>query len=164
MYIHVHIHVPCTCVCVSLLTQIAVNNAHSSLMHGLLFQRMVLDHSPLAFKLIVERDNLVQDTLNHLVSTEPYNYKKPLQVHTVHTYMQIRIMKVGSTHSLTSLMLSSSSSPPPFPLSLSPSLSLYPSPSPSLSPSPSPSLSPSPPSSPSFRSPLPPPSPGGVCR
>ena len=110
------IRVRSICICVSLPTQIAVNNAHSSLMQGLLFQQMVLDHSPLAFKLIVERDNLVQDTLNHLVSTEPYNYKKPLQVHTcMYRYMYT---------------LSPSLFLPPPPPSLS--LSLPPPPSPSL--------------------------------
>ena len=65
----------------SLHSQIAVNHAQSANMHRLITQQMVHDFSPLAFKLVVKRDNLVQDTLNSLVSADPYNYKKPLQVH-----------------------------------------------------------------------------------
>jgi hypothetical protein len=62
---------------------IAVNSAHAEMMRQLFMQRMVRDFSPLAYKLVVRRSNLVQDTLNSLVSTDPNNYKKPLQVEFV---------------------------------------------------------------------------------
>jgi hypothetical protein len=60
--------------------QIAVNSAHSEMMRQIFTQRMVGDFSPLAYKLVVHRSNLVHDTLNSLVSTDPANYKKPLLV------------------------------------------------------------------------------------
>ena len=63
--------------------QIAVNSAHAEMMRQLFMQRMVRDFSPLAYKLVVRRSNLVQDTLNSLVSTDPNNYKKPLQVRSL---------------------------------------------------------------------------------
>ena len=61
--------------------QIAVNHAHKANLQSLFYQRMINDPSPHSFKLIVKRHNLVQDTLNSLVSEDPQNYKKPLQVH-----------------------------------------------------------------------------------
>jgi hypothetical protein len=63
-----------------LLTQIAVNSAQAEYMRQLLTQQMIHDFSPMAFRLVVRRSSLVQDTLNSLVSTDPFNYKKPLLV------------------------------------------------------------------------------------
>ena len=72
--------------------QIAVNHAHKANLQSLFYQRMINDPSPHSFKLIVKRHNLVQDTLNSLVSEDPQNYKKPLQVHRYADHL---------THSLT---------------------------------------------------------------
>lgn len=60
--------------------QIAVNSAHTEMMRQFFMQQMVHDFSPMACKLVVRRSSMVQDTLNSLVSTDPQNYKKPLQV------------------------------------------------------------------------------------
>jgi hypothetical protein len=59
---------------------IAVNSAQAEYMRQLLTQQMIHDFSPMAFRLVVRRSSLVQDTLNSLVSTDPFNYKKPLLV------------------------------------------------------------------------------------
>ena len=70
--------------------QIAVNSAHSEMMRQIFTQRMVGDFSPLAYKLVVHRSNLVHDTLNSLVSTDPANYKKPLRVRPLLRVMHMR--------------------------------------------------------------------------
>jgi E3 ubiquitin-protein ligase HERC4 len=62
---------------------IAVNSAQAEYMRQLLTQQMIHDFSPMAFRLVVRRSSLVQDTLNSLVSTDPFNYKKPLLVEFV---------------------------------------------------------------------------------
>ena len=64
----------------SVVLQIAVNSAQNEMMRQLFMQQMVNDASPMTYKLVVERSNLIQDTLNCLVSSDPHNFKKPLQV------------------------------------------------------------------------------------
>lgn len=84
----------CTeCVAITVMSdlQIAVNSAQSDYMHRLLTQQMIHDFSPMTFKLVVNRNNLVQDTLNALVSTDPQNYKKPLQVYMPILYIHVYI-------------------------------------------------------------------------
>ena len=86
MYMYVHSPLP---------LQIAVNHAHRRTMQGLLFHQVLSDASPFSFRLIVRRDNLIKDTLDYLVSTEPSNYKKPLQVRQLlYMYMEKHVYSI----------------------------------------------------------------------
>ena len=72
--------------------QIAVNSAQSDYFHRLLSQQIIQDYSPMAFKLVVNRSRLVQDTLNALVSSDPFNFKKPLQVLVLCMHMYVHVL------------------------------------------------------------------------
>ena len=72
--------------------QIAVNSAQSDYFHRLLSQQIIQDYSPMAFKLVVNRSRLVQDTLNALVSSDPFNFKKPLQVLVLCMQMHVHVL------------------------------------------------------------------------
>ncbi|XP_064386075.1 probable E3 ubiquitin-protein ligase HERC4 isoform X2 [Halichondria panicea] len=60
---------------------IAVAQAQSSNYHSLLLSQIINDPSPTAYRLSVNRSNLIQDTMTQLVTTdELVNFKKPLHI------------------------------------------------------------------------------------
>lgn len=71
-------------------TQMAVTQAHTSNYQSLIFSQILNDPSPSAYRLHVDRNNLIRDTMAQLVtSDELINFKKPLQVQYVKSTVYI---------------------------------------------------------------------------